>query len=75
MGVCRIWYVAFTPSMYKNILLTEKNHLKKINLLSQDVMFCFNLVATNVLEYSLRENYFWVSESQAMRVSYRETYF
>ena len=72
MRVCKTWYVAFTSSMYKFILLTDKFYLKN-NLFAQDVMFHFNLVATKVLEYSFRENDFWVS--QVMRVQLQRDLF
>ncbi len=59
------------PWIKKYCLLINSISLQ-INLFAQDVMFNFNLVATKVLEYSFRENYFWVS--QVMRVQLQETY-
>ena len=43
-------------------MLTDKFIFLQILLFAQDVMFCFNIIAAQVLEYSFRENYYWVSQ-------------
>jgi hypothetical protein len=51
-------FIVFSPSMSKNILLTDELNLLQNNLFAKDEMFCFSLVAMIILEYSHRETYF-----------------
>jgi hypothetical protein len=45
-------YIALTFSMYKNILFADKFNFLQTNLFGQDVIFHFNLVASQVFEYN-----------------------
>ena len=51
----RLRYVVCTSSKYKNIMLIDKFLFLRINLLAQNEMFSFSLIATKILESSVSE--------------------
>jgi hypothetical protein len=55
MSVYIIRYIALTFLMYKNILFADKFIFLQTNLFGQDVIFQFNLVASQVFEYNFSQ--------------------
>jgi hypothetical protein len=55
MSVYIIRYIALTFLMYENILFADKFNFLQTNLFGQDVIFHFNLVASQVFEYNFSQ--------------------